>query len=221
MKLSLRKVLTELTARQGPRTGAFEFDEDAVWELADDIAQHLKEGGLKERKFEVHLDDPIYGMPSTVDVVLKKPTKDNITGGWDLNSNTIFLYILDPEWIEADLYYLQKGIFSVLVHELAHKFDPEEKNLKDYKVEEEHGKEEYMNQPIEVRAFLQSAVGEIQEDFPWHNPEMVKKARQDPTIVLNYSHTWKMIENHLYDPNIKRFYKMAFDLTQAMSQRRV
>lgn len=238
MKLSINKILKEITARTGPRTGGFEIDKEEVLRTSREIAQKItslqpdgdNENPRGESQYHFYMDmkNPITGQPSTVTVLPKRPKEGvNSIADWNVKNNAINLYIILDSMKTTAVGTLTKYIYTLLMHELAHKFDPRvHKDImnRNY-IYPEKGWKEYLNQPSEIKSHLQQVIEEIESAIPKFREKMINSnqfkqtkewIRQNPDFLLQGSATWKRIKDHLTPENEKKFLLAVFRLSRLL-----
>lgn len=104
---------------------------------------------------------------------------------------------------------LRRGIYDTLIHEMTHvvdaasaKYVAEGAATGEYSVSDEKA---YYNDPVEVRAYMQQIVDEVQ------NPTYLRLLPSLGVMkVLRLSPTWKGIEKHLTSSNRKKIMKSVY-----------
>lgn len=232
----VESALLEATTRTGPRTGAFNFDETVLDNIAGKIFQRRKEiGELAKQsdkgfdqkfppvKFNITLNSPIDGKPKKIPVILFWDPKGTFSGfyepynkkeGGKISFNVA--KTTDESWIR-----------SIITHELTHYFDKQKVNNGSVEL----SGEEYYYTPREQAAFLnqinfemaryaKNLAGKIatggQTELMF-GQTLVKK----PWLLLNNligkSDTLRTIVEEYYKKNkpfMKKIYQACYDIVQ-------
>ena len=152
----------------------------------------------KTSNFE-RIDLYVNGALTPVDIL--EPTK------WDDR--------LQPIWKCTHETCLPYGLYSILIHEITHAADIFVKSLK-YKPSDviERGEaawDPYVNDPAEVRAFMQEVVDVAERHAPMFR-EHAKTNQRLIDMVLKMSTTWGLIEKHLTSKSKARILKAVYEV---------
>lgn len=215
MKLSLQSILNEITARQGKRTGGFEFSPNdiinvriAIFNGASAFMKAWKKTGFRAKpKYgnvgSVLVRDPVSGK----DVPIRIFT-DEKTNHWDAGPG--YIWASDEHEIGFNPYELFKEnmtpeerkaqMDNMIEHELAHVFDRNAKNST-YNSNDVGGAS-YFNDPAEIKAFFQELVRHFQQ------LKMKGIAPRNLDQALQNSSAWEDVAPH-YGNNPKIMRKLA------------
>jgi hypothetical protein len=232
-KLSLVNCLHEITARQGGRTGAFEFDDAQIDHILDQVMAKVKTIGVDARKrigrtFEVR--NPITGAPQEVYIgfELNSPRAERGSAG-EFYDNRIFIYMApeDVSGFASGNEHNIDHIKTILKHELTHRFDAGLAQKVNYKVvgNQVDDYTKYHHDPGEVKAFIQEVVHQM-IDYIRYMRQEGKLRKEDylvPERLLNQSETFRSRSEFWKGrPDImKLFLRAAFDVCEAAKQGRV
>lgn len=216
MKLSLLSILNEITARQGKRTGGFEFSPNdilnvriAIFNGANAFFKAWKKTGA--RKYgdvgSVLVRDPVSGK----DVPIRIFT-DEKTNHWDDGPG--YIWASDEHEIGFNPYELfnrdinmtpeerRAQMDSIIEHELTHVFDRSIKNSTYNYDSNDVGGASYFNDPAEKKAFFQELVHHFQQ------LKMKGAAPRNLDQALQGSSEWVDVAPH-YGNNPKIMRKLA------------
>lgn len=232
----INEILDELTARPGPRTGAFYFPPELIDSIANQAIKRYQEikAGIKPDvlKTKVVVPSPITGKPYKVPVWYywdpgagkeagSMTPYDRGTKG-KVSLNVAYAY---------DLPFLR----SIVYHELVHLFDPQlMKGITPDNAEAANDttKDEYWQSPREKKAFLHQTISEMDllakklaaRVAQGHAPETVlaKSMQKKPWMLVRHAlnvnpELRKIIKDYEKDQEfMKGLYKAAYDIMVAV-----
>ena len=137
------------------------------------------------------------GALSPVDILVPTKWSDRLAPVWECTHETCLAF----------------GLYSLLLHEVTHAADVFQKSL-GYSPSEVQERGEaawgsYVNDPGEVRAFMQEVVDVAERHAPMLK-EHVKSNQQLVNMVLKLSTTWNLIEKHLSSSSKTRILKAVY-----------
>ena len=113
----------------------------------------------------------------------------------------------------SDRKYVPYGLYSVLIHELTHVMEMPFMRGPAYEQEDERPSnvKEYVNSPIEVRAFMQQIVDEV---LVWAKRAVSRTGKTNRSLidqVLRRSTTWQRVHHHMNAANRKKLLSAVYD----------
>ena len=155
----VKNSIQEITARKGPRTGGFDFDDitiDHVFELVkkySDVLRNDPDRDSKQIKEKVSVRSPISNQIYKIPFIFYWDTKNKATG--------LFMpYVKGRGKISINVAHSKEEswVRSIIAHELSHAFDMKFwKDIEDPS-KEDYSEKEYFMQPREKVAFLNSFI---------------------------------------------------------------
>lgn len=219
MKLSLKEILNEITARKGPRTGAMEINKKEAWDFIGKIIDEIK----KTKKipfgktFTGRFTNPITGKKERRKVELNLDVFKGKQGGafYTKDGRIIILVPEDYDW--ASFFGKRTKLSQILSHELVHSFDV--KLNKKERWNKPENLKDYLRSSEEIKAHLLDVRNEIiQNMFDYQHGgwkiNFNSYQKKPLELLRSFSPTWKFIETHLDEQSKRRFYKLAFNIAQ-------
>lgn len=227
----VKNSIKEITARKGPRTGGFEFDDvtvDHILNLAKKYAIELRndpQRNSRQIKEKVSVRSPISDKTYKIPFVFYWNAADKTTGlflPYASGRGKISINVAqinDESWVKA-----------TIAHELAHAFDMKFwKGIED-RSKEDYSEKEYFNQPREKLAFLNTFI-QAMKDYAKEIAANVKSgSKVDKLLAKNIiARPWRLYErlgketkfkytlNHYLDNHpdfIKKINVAAYDIVQ-------
>lgn len=203
-KLSLFSILNEATARRGPRTGAFEFDQGDIDNIIDKIRSKFadddagKENSENEY-FALKIRNPISGQKESVYFYFDD---ERGIAGWAFREGRTIGF--NPDMIKNAS---DEELRSTIEHELTHVFEREKQKSK---YDKDSGLEKYYLHNWEIRAFIQQIIQDMIRIVK-NNPDIT-----EPEFALMRSPSWKQVRKY-YEKNpelYKRILRAAYDVVQ-------
>lgn len=220
----------EITARKGARTGSFEFDESAIYEICKKLVNSINERFWNGRKInargrqKLSVKSPIDGKIHKLNFRLKQVLdhEEFLNGSkasWSYPEQEIVFSVPDEFlWFAhtSDVWISQ--FYQNFIHELTHVFDI--KGNEDYvrgnytSAGDFHDSDnvdriqKYYTDPAEIKAYL----SQVTQEMIWNIQE--NPSIQDPEKLLNLSQTWQYGKKH-WEANpkiVKLFLRSAFDV---------
>jgi len=219
----------EITARQGPRTGSFEFDEPQLrlicHDLVKKINQKFKNKEIPNFKAKLKALSPIDGKQHIFNFRVKfipdeNEYFNNAAATWHNMYQEIMVTVPSQFiWEQFTDSEHEQQYYRNIRHELTHAFDIQgNKNshngviLSTHTTPEELNK--YYNDPAEVKAYLSQVHADIENEIRKNRFAIVGKR---PEQVLELSQTWQVLKDKWQNnPKVfKMFLRAAFDIIQA------
>jgi len=151
-------------------------------------------GSAGKEQIDIYMN----GALSPSDFLVPTPQTDRMAPLWECTYETCLPY----------------GLYSILIHEVTHAADVFVKGLKyspsDVLERGEAAWGPYVNDPSEVRAFMQEIVDQTERMARKLRPH-AKTNRRLVDMILKTSTTWGLIEKHLNPRNKTRILKAVYD----------